>query len=69
MDLHGYAGKPNEMVRGVHDQLRQKILDTYEAYLLEVKDAQQALHHDHAWVDQRLAKTRGELQKAQTALE
>ncbi len=54
---------------GAHDQRRQMMLDTYEAYLLEVKGAQQAFHHDQAWVNQRLAEARGKLRKAQAALE
>ena len=43
LDLHSYAGKPKERTKGAHDQWKQKMLDTYEAYALEVKGAQQAL--------------------------
>ncbi len=43
---HGYVGKPKETVKGSHNQRRQKMLYTYEANILEVKSAQQALHQD-----------------------
>ena len=69
LDPHGYAGKLKDTVKGLHDQRRQKMLGTCEAYILEVKGAQQALHHDQTWVDQRLAEPKAELQKAQAALE
>ncbi len=45
------------------------MMDTYEAYVLEVKGAQQALGQNQDWVDQRLNEVKQELSQAQEALE
>ncbi len=57
------------MSKGAHDQRKQKLLDAFEAFWLEVKEPQQALNYDQSWVDQRLAEAKGESTKAQAALE
>ncbi len=44
LDPHNYAGKPKKTAKGVHDQRRQKMFNTYEASILEVKGAQQGLN-------------------------
>ncbi len=43
LDSHNFAGKPRDRAKEAHDWRKQKMMDTYEAYMLEVKCAQQAL--------------------------
>ncbi len=45
------------------------MLDTFEAYILEVKGAQQALEQDQDWVDRHIAEAKKELNLAQGVLE
>ncbi len=37
LDAHSFAGKPRAEAKEAHDRRRQKMLDTFEAYILEVK--------------------------------
>ena len=69
MDQQPYAGKPKEMAKITQYQRRQKLMDAFEGYQLEVKGAQQALNYDQQWVKESLIVVKSDLTKAQAALE
>ncbi len=69
LDSHNFTGRPRDRAKEAHDRRKQKMMDTYEAYVLEVKGAQQVLGQDQEWVDQRLTEAKRELGQAQGALE
>ena len=69
LDAHSFASKPRDRAKEAHDRRKQKMLDTYEAYVLEVKGAQQALGEGQEWVDRRLNEAKQELTQAQGVLE
>ena len=66
---HNFARRPRDRAKEAHDRRKQKMMDTYEACVLEVKGAQQALGQDQNWVDQHLTEAKQELGQAQGALE
>ncbi len=68
LNPHNFAGKPRDAAKEALGRRKQKMMDAYEAYHLEVKGAQQALDQDQCWVDQRLGEAKQELGQAQEAL-
>ena len=69
LDAHSFANKPRTAAKEAHDRRKQKMMDAYEVYVLEVKGAQQALPESQTWVDQRISEAKRELGQAQSALE
>ena len=54
LDPHNFAGKPRDRAKEAHGRRKQKMMDTYKAYVLEDKSVQQALGRDREWADQHL---------------
>ncbi len=46
LDPHNFASKPRDRDREAHGRRKQKMMDTYKAYVLEVKSTQQMLGCD-----------------------